>query len=982
MAPYNSTRTHIIFRTILLAGLLLSLPAAWATSTISQSPGDLIINEVVAANQTGLTDEDGDTSDWIEIYNRGNQPVNLSGWSLTDDPAQPEKWTFPARTLGSQAYLLVFASGKDRQPTPPNSALHTNFKLKQQGEFLGLYNIFLHRFVDVVSPQPEAEKNGKFPEQFDDIAYGRYLNSDHALRYGYFADPTPGQPNDETSLWVDLVAPVEFSVKRGFYEAPFTLTLITSTPGATIRYTTDGSEPDETHGTVYTTPIPIETTTLLRAAAFKPDFRPSLVDTQTYIFFDQMLTQSSHPPSFPRTWGGYQGAPVIADYEMDPDVVNDLRYHSVIKEALQSIPTLSVVTDIQSFHDLCANPRRRGQAWERPVSVELIDPQHHQPDFQINAGLRMHGELGRSEDIPKHPFRLVFRSEYGAAKLKNSLFPDFPVEEFDTLVLRSGVNRSYAGFPKWPEDLKLTTYTRDEWLRTSQLAVSGYGAPGLFVHLYLNGLYWGLYNVVERPDETFMSTYFGGAEEDWQIIDHDTTLTNSSERFKALHQLAQAGHLEDPEKYATIQSYLDIPHFIDYLIVNWYSGNLDWGFNNWFASVQNSAGQVRYFVWDGERTWFDGAEIYMDFDEYEGQPNLVKPLFEALLKNPDFRLELADRLYKHLFNDGPLTNANSQARWQSINQKIERAIIGESARWGDARFETPLTQDDWFKARDDVLAQMDGNAAKLIALSREAGYYPKIDPPVFSQQGDQIAPGFTLTMTGPAPGQGAILYTTDGSDPRQPVTGAIAPTATIYRAPLVLAGTTHLKARVFRGGVWSALNEATFKIAAQTSKMAITEIMYNPVGGNDYEFIELKNVGEKEVKLAGMYFAGGITYTFPPGAAPLAPGAYVVLARNPTAFVERYPDVVVSDVYDGKLANQGEEITLHDATGEALVSLNYDDENGWPLSPDGRGDSLVIVNPEGDPDDPQNWRASANPNGSPGVDELGLNGTQRALFVD
>jgi len=210
MAPYNSTRTHIIFRTILLAGLLLSLPAAWATSTISQSPGDLIINEVVAANQTGLTDEDGDTSDWIEIYNRGKQPVNLSGWSLTDDPAQPEKWTFPARTLDSQAYLLVFASGKDRQPTPPNSALHTNFKLKQQGEFLGLYNIFLHRFVDVVSPQPEAEENGEFPEQFDDIAYGRYLNSDHALRYGYFADPTPGQPNDETSLWVDLVAPVEF----------------------------------------------------------------------------------------------------------------------------------------------------------------------------------------------------------------------------------------------------------------------------------------------------------------------------------------------------------------------------------------------------------------------------------------------------------------------------------------------------------------------------------------------------------------------------------------------------------------------------------------------------------------------------------------------------------------------------------------------------------------------------------------------------
>jgi hypothetical protein len=94
-----------------------------------------------------------------------------------------------------------------------------------------------------------------------------------------------------------------------------------------------------------------------------------------------------------------------------------------------------------------------------------------------------------------------------------------------------------------------------------------------------------------------------------QVIDHDTTITHSSERFRALHQLAGEGHLEDPEKYAAIQEYLDIPHFIDYLVLNWNSGNLDWGFNNWFAAVQNPAGQVRYFVWDGERTWFEGRNL-------------------------------------------------------------------------------------------------------------------------------------------------------------------------------------------------------------------------------------------------------------------------------------------------------------------------------------------------------------------------------------
>ncbi len=810
-------RRQIFFWGVLFASLLLNFPQALSNATVRENPGNLVINEFVATNQTGLTDEDGDHSDWIELYNRGEQAINLAGWSLTDDPARPGKWLLPEITLAGHEHLLVFASGKDRASTRPDSELHANFKLNQAGEFLGLYNIFQAQFMDVagaIEPiQPQEGTTEKFPEQLADISYGRirHLASEKTV-YGYFQSPTPAQPNGETADWVGLVGPVTFSLERGFYDTPVTLELATATPGATIRYTTDGSEPTQTRGVVYTAPLTIETTTLLRAAAFKPDFRASAVDTHTYIFLDEVLAQPKDPPGFPKTWGGYRGSPVLADYEMDPEVVNDPRYRGVIKEALQTIPTLSLVTDIQSFHDLYANPRRRGRAWERPVSVELIDPQQRQPGFQINAGLRMHGELGRAEYIPKHPLRLFFRREYGAARLHYPLFPDSPVEEFDTLVLRSGVNRSYAGYPKRESEVRLTTYTRDEWLRASQLAMSGFGARGRFVHLYLNGLYWGLYNIVERPDEAFMAAHFGGAEEDWQVVDHDSAIDSASERFKILHQLARAGQLAEPEKYAAIQAYLDIPHFIDYLILNWYSGNLDWGFNNWFAAVQNPAGQVRYFVWDGERTWFDGAEIYMEFDEYQERPNLVKPLLRALLENPDFRLELADRMYQHLFNNGPLADANAQARWLSLNQELEQAIIGESARWGDTRFETPLTQADWLKARDDVLAQMEGNAARLIALARGVGYYPTIDPPGFSQPGGRITAGFSLTMTGVAPGSGGIFYTTDGTDPRQPITGAIAPTANLYHTPLNLTGSTHIRARIFGNGIWSALNEAVFTL--------------------------------------------------------------------------------------------------------------------------------------------------------------------------
>jgi hypothetical protein len=271
-----------------------------------------------------------------------------------------------------------------------------------------------------------------------------------------------------------------------------------------------------------------------------------------------------------------------------------------------------------------------------------------------------------------------------------------------------------------------------------------------------------------------------------------------------------------------------------------------------------------------------------------------------------------------------------------------------------------------------MLSQMDGNAAKLIGLAREVGYYPDLDPPAFNQHSGLVTMGFELTMTA---SRGTIYYTTDGSDPRLPVTGEVAPTAVAYEVPLVLTGTMWVKARVLdtdpatsSGQVWSALQEATFKLVRRDSKLRITEVMYNPVGGGDYEFIEVWNAGEGEVDVSTMYFEG-ILHTFPPGRQALAPGEMIVLVRNPVAFAERYPGVAIDGVYQGQLSNQGETIILRDFTGDVVVSVAYDDENGWPISPDGRGDSLVLVNPNGDPDDARNWRASVHLNGSPGADE-------------
>ncbi len=947
---------------LLLAGVQIILNAT------GRAPSDIVINEVVAVNRAGLTDEDGDFSDWIEIHNRSSQPVNLGGWFLTDDPAQPEKWPFPDRVLGPQAYLVVFASGKDRKTVEPDTALHANFKLNRDGEFLGLYNVFEKRFLDQIPAPP--------PAQFSDMAFGRYGET---LQFGYLEPPTPGTANNSATAWAGTSSPVEFSVKRGFHEASFSLELHTAMPKAVIRYTLNGTTPTADRGQIYTEPIFINRTTLVRAAAFAPRHLPSAVNTHTYIFLDDVLNQPKQPPGFPNTWGihevdfaGYtKGAQVEADYEMDPAVVNDPRYRDTIKTDLQSIPVLSLVTEPQNF-TMYANPRKRGRNWERPVSLEFIDPSGNQPGFQFDAGGRIQGGAGRWEFMPKHSFQFFFRDQYGPTRLEYPLFPDSPVTEFDTLVLRAGTQRSFAGHPEMP-DHALTTYTRDEWLRESQLEISGLGVHGTYVHLYLNGLYWGLYNLIERPNEDWAESYLGGTADQWFIVNQRGSAAGSSERYRKLLDLIEQGGLDDPERYNAVKDYLDVTQFIDYMILNWYAGTRDWPESNWYANIQHPDGQLRFVAWDAEVSWVDGAKVHLGRDDLVGLTNLGKMLFLALAENPDFKMELADRMARLLTNNGPLTDANAQARWLKINNFIDRAIVGESARWGDARQEPPITHADWLQARDAVLAQMEGNGDRLIVQARELGYYPPLDPPKFNQHGGPVQEGFEVTMSAPADD---IYYTVDGTDPRLPVSGKPAPQSRRFQAPIPLTTTTKIKARVLRdeaaGSVWSALHEATFIVSGAGKQIAITEIMYNPLGGSTYEFIELQNIGQVELSLGAMYFDEGIDFSFPPAFPPLAPGEFVVLVRDPASFAERYPGVPVGGTYRGKLSNQGETITLKNLEGQVVVSVAYDDENGWPISPDNRGDSLVRIHLTGDPNNPWNWRASTYIHGSPGAVEPDL----------
>lgn len=266
--------------------------------------------------------------------------------------------------------------------------------------------------------------------------------------------------------------------------------------------------------------------------------------------------------------------------------------------------------------------------------------------------------------------------------------------------------------------------------------------------------------------------------------------------------------------------------------------------------------------------------------------------------------------------------------------------------------------------------------AILLGQLVQAGLYPKLEAPEFNRHGGTIPRGFELSMSAPA---GAILFTLDGGDPRL-AGGKAAPGALAYSSSIPLLKSALVKARAREGAVWSALNEAAF-ILETPPPLRLTELMYHPpdagvAGGYDaeeFEFVELKNIGAETLDLAGFRLAGGVDFEFSAGTVrELSPGAFLLVVSNLAAFRSRYlaAGLSIAGEYEGRLDNGGERLRLEGPLGETILDFAYDD--AWHPSTDGGGFSLAIADPLGDPkswNEAASWRPSRQPGGSPGRDD-------------
>lgn len=829
----------------------------------------------------------------------------------------------------------------------------------------------------------------------------------------YFEAATPGAA--ESGGVSGFVKDTKFNVNRGYYTEAQRVEITTATPGASVYYTDDGLVPISSSGVptataiLYTDPVLVSETTVIRAAAVRDGWEPTNVDSNTYVIPDSVATQTQ-PEGYPRSWTGEPRA----DYAMDATITNGEIYTERFREGLRSIPTVSVAGDKDAFF----GPRgiysdTQNRRLEVSISAEFFVPDgtadgvNVEEGFQIDCGMKLQGGASRNPSSSiKHSLSLRFRAQYGEGTLKYPLYPESEVDRFDSLHLRAGYNNSWIHRDSGQR--QRATMIRDQWMRDSMIATGNPdGGRGRYVNLYINGLYWGVYGLHERLENDHYAAYAGVPAEEVFGFNPGRPSRQEQAAFNAMKAEVNS------RDWGRIRAALDVDSYIDYFILEQFGRNADLKNNgNWRAAggdPRAGGAPWRFYCWDSERVFEDEANVSALSNSGGADGALISTSLENVL---EFRVRFADRAWKHLTHGGALSNERNRARFEARVAELDLAIIGESARWGDDRESRDYTRDrHWLNAingpltttpRRGVLGSWFPETGRnrtdriITAWTSDArngrwrsGDFRLLntDAPEFTvngveQHGGRLTPGQVLDATA---AEGAVFYTTDGSDPRLEG-GAVAGTATPLGASIPLVATTQVRMRAKDGDEWSPLVEATFAtgIAADATNTVVSEIHYHPAdptaeelanpavsSESDFEFVELMNLSSGEVDLSGVAFTAGIDVTVPAGTT-FGVGERVVLVRNAAAFALRYggldPAPVMVAEYGGKLSNSGDTMVVVTETGEDLARFRYNDKAPWPESADGAGYSLTMACPYSSSEHARAkvWRSSAATGGTPG----------------
>lgn len=582
----------------------------------------LIVNEIAAVNRTGATASDGERYDFVELYNTAEEPVSLAGYRLSDKKSFDKAVALPAVTLPAGGYFTVYCGADEERYAEKSGEMFVTFGLSRRGETLYL-------FTDdgVVT---DSLSSGRLD---DGQSCGRALSNPDTV--SYFFTATPGAANPQTGNTAPVATPV-FSHDSGYLEAG-TAVSITCSAG-TIHYTTDGSTPTES-SPVYTGPITVNETVTIRAKAFCEGAMPSDDISGSYI----VGTRHTLPVMFLST---------------DPANLFDEQ--------------TGIFADgpgyTETFPHTGAN---YWKDWERPVHVEYVD-ENGQAQLAFNAGIKVFGQYSRAQDQKSVSINL--RDKYGLTEVCYPFFGDSATNVYSSLVLRNaGQDISSAHI----RDALTAEIVKNQM----DLDIMDYQP----VVVYINGEYWGLYDLREKISESYVANRTGADEDEVDLIKGNGNVLNGSiDDYKALLDYVETHDLTDEEAYRRVCDWVDTDELINYWICESFFNNTDTGNIKFYRT--KSDGKWRWVLFDMD--WALSPSTY----QWNMIEEIVNPtghgvgkmfstvLMRGLMSNTDFRDRFITQ-YVHLLN----TTFNSDrmvAILDDLIAEIRPEMEAHIARWG------------------------------------------------------------------------------------------------------------------------------------------------------------------------------------------------------------------------------------------------------------------------------------------------------------
>jgi hypothetical protein len=669
-----------IFFPILLIFLLFN-----PNNSLAQWPA---LNEIMASNASTMADENGDFEDWIEIFNPETYTINLAGYGLSDDYENPFRWVFPDVNIPAGGFLLVWASGKDRNN--PQSELHTNFSISSAGEEVLLTHPSGER-IDEIAPVP-------IPTH---ISYGR--QPDGTGNWLFFAEPTPGFPNTSNGYAGVTPSPI-FSHTTGFYTGDFDLTISSTLENAQIFYTLDGSKP--TSGSnLYTGSVNIS----------------SLEGTPNDI---SLIPTNNNPDPGPPYYEGWQPPAgevfkvnvVRAIAVKENYLSGPVSTHSFLVDDLgaerYSLPVFFLNTNRENFFDPEIgiyipgnhnNMFQRGREWERPMHLELLENDGTKA-FSGDMGVRIHGGTTRSR--PRKSLRIYARNDYGDSWVNYQLFPEKPVHQYKRFILRNSGN-------DWDQSV-----FRDGFMQYLARDLNVETQYYRLAILFLNGEYWGIHNIRDRYDQHYIFSHYGLEEHEMTVVQNNSVYAYGNpdgvQHYNSMRSFINSNNMASQSNFEHVQTLMDTQSFIDEQVTGIFIMNTDWPGNNvnYFRRLidydpmapPGMDGRWRWHILDTDfGFWLDffyvpgvgqgAAHNTLAFATEPNGPGWPNPpwstfLLRNLLNNEGFRHDFINR-FADLLN-----TTFSAGNVVSVIDSIETALQPEMQEHID-RWRRPVSMNEW-----------------------------------------------------------------------------------------------------------------------------------------------------------------------------------------------------------------------------------------------------------------------------------------------